>query len=236
MEYPILMNYNGKNEIVTPQTFASHVPEEFKNVKKIKNKGIHKACIIFYDEPNDNDFLKKLEVVFLFHSGSVTIKVFVYKNALIALSPLGAPAAAALMEELSIFGIDEFIAIGSAGCLDNAVKDKFVIVKKAIRDEGLSYHYLKPSTYVATDKDLNLKLEKFLIENGLKYKKSITWTTDAYYRETDKKLEMAKNLGAVAVEMECAAWCAVAKYRGLKFAQLLYFSDLVKTSGWERNF
>ena len=45
---------------------------------------------------------------------------------------------------------------------------------------------------------------------------------------------MAKNLGAVAVEMECAAWCAVAKYRGLKFAQLLYFSDLVKTSGWER--
>ena len=45
---------------------------------------------------------------------------------------------------------------------------------------------------------------------------------------------MAKKLGAVAVEMECASWCAVAKCRGFKFAQLLYFSDLVNQDAWTR--
>ena len=34
--------------------------------------------------------------------------------------------------------------------------------------------------------------------------------------------------------MECAAWCAVAKLRKLKFAQILYFSDVVKQESWER--
>ena len=233
MEYPILSNYNGKNEIVTPQSFASHVPDAFKNVEKVKNKGIHRAYLIFYDDPKRNKFLKKLKVVFLYHAGSLTTKVFEYKNSLIAISPLGGPGAASLMEELSVFGIDEFIAIGSAGCLDEKIKDKFVIVQKAIRDEGLSYHYLKPSTFVSPSPELNQKIEKFLIENKFEYKKSITWTNDAYYRETDKKVEMAKEMGAVAVEMECASWCAVAKFRGFKFSQILYFSDLVKQGGWE---
>lgn len=45
---------------------------------------------------------------------------------------------------------------------------------------------------------------------------------------------MAKTLGAVSVEMECASWCAVAKCRNFKFSQLLYFSDLVKQDCWSR--
>lgn len=234
MEAPILMNCSGKNEIVTPESFATHVPEAFKNVEYVKNKGIHRAYLIFYDEPDNNSFLRKLKVVFVFHAGSITTKVFEYQNSLIAISPLGGPAAANLMEELSVFGINEFIAIGAAGCLDEKVKDKFIIVQKAIRDEGLSYHYLKPSTYVATNKELNQKIERYLQENNLEYKKCVTWTNDAYYRETQEKVEMAKNLGAVAVEMECASWCAVAKHKGFKFSQILYFSDLVKQNGWER--
>lgn len=231
---PILQCFDGKNEIATPQKFATHVPDAFRNVKQIKEKGIHRAYIIFYDDPSKNKFLKKLKVVFLFHSGSTITKVFEYKNALIAISPLGGPAAANLMEELSVFGINEFIAIGSAGCLNEDVKDKFVLVEKAIRDEGTSYHYLKPSTYVFTDKTLNKELGDYLKDAHFEFKKAISWTNDAYYRETDKKIAMAKELRAVAVEMECASWCAVAKCRGFKFAQLLYFSDLVKQDGWSR--
>ncbi len=233
MDYPILSNFNGKNEIVSPQSFAAHVPGEFREIENVKSKGIHKAFFIFYDNPDNNDFLNKLNVVFLFHAGSTTTKVFEYKNSLIAISPLGGPAAASLMEELSVFGIDEFVAIGSAGCLDNNLKNKMVLVDKAIRDEGLSYHYLAPATYVATDADLNKRLEKFLNDNKFEYIKAITWRNDAYYRETAEKVEMAKGLGAVAVEMECASWCAVAKYRGFKFSQLLYFSDSVQNGGWE---
>lgn len=231
---PVITNCCGNNEVVTAESFARHVPVEFKMVDYVKNKNIDRCYIIFYDSPEQNEFLKNLKVIFNFHAGSTITKVFEYKNNLIAISPLGGPAAANLMEEISIFGIKEFIAIGSAGCLDSEIKDKFVLIDKAIRDEGTSYHYIEPSTYIETDNSLNSEIEKYLQSNNFNYVKATTWTNDAYYRETKEKIDMAKMLGAVAVEMECASWCAVAKYRGFKFSQLLYFSDLVKQDSWLR--
>lgn len=231
---PIMTSCCGTDEVVTPEGFAEHVPTEFSMLNYVKNKNIKRCYIIFYDTPEQNEFLKDLKVVFNFHAGSTITKVFEYKNNLIAISPLGGPAAANLMEEISIFGINEFIAIGSAGCLDSEIKDKFVLIDKAIRDEGTSYHYIEPSTYVETNNQLNSELEAYLKQNDFKYVKATTWTNDAYYRETKQKIEMAKTLGAVAVEMECASWCAVAKYRNFKFSQLLYFSDLVKQDAWSR--
>lgn len=233
-KFPIISCCDGDEEITSPQQFADHAASEFENVEKIKQKGIKRCYIIFYDNPENNDFLKTLDVVFVFHAGSVTTKVFEYKNALIAISPLGGPSAASLMEELALFGIREFVAVGSAGCLQADLKDKFVLVEKAVRDEGTSYHYLKPSTYVETDRDLCGQVENFLTEKQFEFVKATTWTNDAYYRETKQKVAMAKKLGAVAVEMECASWCAVAKCRGFKFAQLLYFSDLVNQDAWTR--
>lgn len=231
---PILTNCCGNDEVITPKSFAEHAPKEFKMVNYVKNKNINRCYIIFYDKPEKNKFLKNLKVVFNFHAGSTITKVFEYNSNLIAISPLGGPAAASLMEEISLFGINEFIAIGSAGCLNSKIKNKFVLVDKAIRDEGTSYHYIEPSTYIETNKQLNSEIETYLKINGFKYVKATTWTNDAYYRETKQKIEMAKTLGAVSVEMECASWCAVAKYRNFKFSQLLYFSDLIKQDAWSR--
>lgn len=231
---PIITCCEGGEEITSPFQFAEHAPGVFKNVDYIKNQGIHRAYIIFYDNPENNEFLSKLNIVWEYHAGSTNTKVFEYKNALIAISCLGGPAAANLMEELRVFGIDEFIAIGTAGCLEDSIKDKIVIVDKAIRDEGLSYHYLKPSTYVHTNDCLNQEIVNYLTLKKLDFIKSTTWTTDAYYRETTRKINMVKKLGAVAVEMECASWAAVAKYRKLKFSQMLYFSDIVKQEAWSR--
>ncbi len=233
-KFPITTCCDGNEEITSAEQFAMHAADAFVNVDKIKQKGIKRCYIIFYDNPEKNDFLKDLEVVFVFHAGSVTTKIFEYKNALIAISPLGGPSAASLMEELALFGIREFVAVGSAGCLQADIKDKFVIVEKAVRDEGTSYHYLKPSAYAQTDKELSKQLGQFLENKKFEYVIATTWTNDAIYRETKQKVAMAKKLGAVAVEMECAAWCAVAKYRGYKFAQLLYFSDLVNQDAWTR--
>ena len=109
-----------------------------------------------------------------------------------------------------------------------------MLVEKAIRDEGTSYHYLEPSTYVETDNDLSVEIEEFLKQKEIKFVKGITWTGDALYRETKQKTEMAKSLGALSAEMECASWCAVAKYRGFKFAQLIYFSDIIAQGEWTR--
>ncbi len=231
---PILLEGTGADEISSPERYAKNKFWEFKYVDYVKSKNIKRCYFIFHYNPEKNKFLKKLKVVFNFHSGSTITKVFVYKNALIAISPLGGPAAAKLMEELSIFGITEFIAVGSAGCLSPENRDKFLLVEKAIRDEGTSYHYLKPSTYVETDETLTKEVELFLKEREFGFVKGITWTGDALYRETEQKTKMAKSFGAVSAEMECASWCAVAKYRGFKFAQLIYFSDIIAQGEWTR--
>lgn len=234
--FPILMYGDDKNEITSAKRFAEQFPDLFKNVDKIKKLNIHRCYIIFYDNPKKSKFLKDLEIIYEYHAGSCITNVFLYKNNLVAIAQLGGPAAVNLMEELSIFGIDEFIAVGSAGCLDDKVKNKFLIVTKAIRDEGASYHYLKPSTYISTSTILNKELETYLKENKLEYTKGITRTTDGFYRGTQKKTELSKNLGAVCVEMECASWAACAKFRGFKFSQLLYFSDVVidNKQQWQR--
>ena len=224
---PILMFGDDKNEITSAKQYAEHLKNEFKNVEKIKQLNIHRCYIIFHDNPKKSKFLKDLEMIYEYHAGSCTTGVFLYKNSLVAIAQLGGPAAVNLMEELSVFGIDEFVAVGSAGCLDVKVKNKLVIVSKAIRDEGASYHYLKPSTFVLTSSELNKEIETYLKENKFDYTKGITRTTDAYFRGTQKKTKLSKNLGAVCVEMECASWAACAKFRGFKFSQILYFSDVV---------
>ena len=60
-----------------------------------------------------------------------------------------------------------------------------------------------------------------------------TWTTDAFYRETPDKVALRRSEGCVAVEMEAAAFFAVARFRGVTFAQMLYGGDDVSGEEWD---
>jgi len=59
------------------------------------------------------------------------------------------------------------------------------------------------------------------------------WTTDAIYRETPGKVTLRKAEGCVAVEMEAAAFFAVARFRGVSFGQMLYGGDDVSSEEWD---
>ena len=52
-----------------------------------------------------------------------------------------------------------------------------------------------------------------------------TWTTDGLYRETRGKVDRRVAEGCLTVEMEAAAFFAVAAFRGVSFGQLLYAGD-----------
>ncbi|MBF0203546.1 MAG: hypothetical protein HQK67_04340 [Desulfamplus sp.] len=62
------------------------------------------------------------------------------------------------------------------------------------------------------------------------------WTTDAIYRETSKKVAFFRNMGAIAVEMECSALFAVANYRKIDIAAILIVSDELSSSKWKPGF
>jgi len=65
------------------------------------------------------------------------------------------------------------------------------------------------------------------------YVTGTTWTTDGLYRETRAKVERRVAEGCLCVEMEAAAFFAVAAFRGVAFGQLLYAGDDLSGDAWD---
>ncbi|WP_225048877.1 nucleoside phosphorylase [Lacticaseibacillus kribbianus] len=137
-------------------------------------------------------------------------------------APLGAPAAVQLLDFLIGYGARTVVAVGSCGVLVDTPENQLMVVTAALRDEGTSYHYLPPAASVATDAALSAHLLRALASGA---KAVATWTNDAYYRETPGKIARALAAGCEVVEMECAALCACAVFRGARFGQVLFTAD-----------
>lgn len=111
-----------------------------------------------------------------------------------------------------------------------------VVPTSAIRDEGTSYHYVPAAREIEADPDGIAVAERVLQRRGVAYTLGKTWTTDGVYRETRARIARRRNEGCINVEMEAAACFAVARFRGIRFAQLLHAGDDVSGATWdERN-
>jgi uridine phosphorylase len=156
------------------------------------------------------------------------------KKVHLSLGYVGAAGSAAFLDELIALGFNKFIVCGAAGVLrkDIAV-GHLVIPVSAVRDEGVSYHYLAPSREVECNLEGVARIEEDFKKNKIAYIKAKTWTTDAFYRETEKKVELRKSEGCVTVEMEAAAFFAVAKFRDVKLGQILYGDDDLSGVDWD---
>jgi uridine phosphorylase len=147
---------------------------------------------------------------------------------------VSAAFAAAMLEEVIALGCRKFIACGGGGVLDREIAVGHIIVPTAaVRDEGASYHYMPPSREVAPSPEGLAAIEKVLQARNIDYILSKTWTTDGFYRETREKIEMRRSEGCLIVEMEAAAFFAVAQFRGVTFAQILYGGDDVSGEEWD---
>jgi nucleoside phosphorylase len=147
---------------------------------------------------------------------------------------VGAPIAASLFEDLIALGCRKFIACGGAGVLDkNIAVGHLLVPSAAVRDEGTSYHYLPPAREVCASAAGIAAIERVLQAHGIEYLISKTWTTDAPYRETSAKIQRRKEEGCLTVEMEAAAFFAVAQFRHVVFAQILYGGDDVSGLEWD---
>lgn len=140
-------------------------------------------------------------------------------------APLGAPAATQLLDWLISYGVKKVIAVGNAGALTDIDENMMLVPNKAIRDEGTSFHYLRPSMIVDLNSDYLKQVQTWLQNLGIRYQNVTTWTTDGFFRETVKKVQDARQLGASTVEMECAALAACAQFRKINFAHFLFTAD-----------
>ena len=108
-----------------------------------------------------------------------------------------------------------------------------IIPISAIRDEGVSYHYLAPAREVECASAVIGKIEEDFNKHKIPYIKAKTWTSDSFYRETVKKIERRKAEGCITVEMEAAAFFALAQFREVKLGQILYGGDDLSGVEWD---
>jgi uridine phosphorylase len=152
----------------------------------------------------------------------------------VAQAGVGAPLAAGWLDELITLGGCAFIAVGGAGALVPDLAMGHVIVPTAaIRDEGTSYHYLPASREVAPSDSALAAIIATLDAHGVPHVAGKTWTTDGIYRETREKVRRRVAEGCLTVEMEAAAFFAVAQFRGVSFGQMLYAGDDLSGEAWD---
>jgi uridine phosphorylase len=157
------------------------------------------------------------------------------KGPLLVLHPgVGAPLAAGFFEEAIALGGKYFVACGGCGVLHREIAAGHpVVLTGAVRDEGTSYHYLPPAREIGADPRGVAALEAACRAVGIDYRLGKTWTTDGFYRETEARRAARLAEGCEVVEMEAAALFAVARFRGVCFAQIVYGGDLVVPEGWD---
>jgi uridine phosphorylase len=125
---------------------------------------------------------------------------------------VGAPFAVLVAEELFASGCKLLISVTSAGEIVGARKPPyFVLIDRALRDEGTSHHYRAPAAFSRADALLLRRVHDGLRRQGLSVIRGATWTTDAPFRETRRAIQAARAWGTIAVEMEAAALYAFAQ-------------------------
>jgi uridine phosphorylase len=142
---------------------------------------------------------------------------------------VGAPFAVLIAEQLFATGCRLLLSLTSAGQIVPAGPTPyFVIIDRALRDEGTSYHYAEPSEHGEADPALVRLAKHALSANGLEAVVGPSWTTDAPFRETAEAIEAARRKGMLAVEMEAAAlYC----FAGATKARVLCLAHVTNTMG-----
>lgn len=156
------------------------------------------------------------------------------KKIVIANLPIGAPLAVLILEELIVSGCSKIIACGSAGVINKDIPSGHIIIPdSAVRDEGTSYHYIHPDREAKPHRKAFSVMKKTCKQLGISYRVGKTWTTDAVFRETIRKIKKRKEEGCLTVEMEAAAFFAVAEFRKVIFGQFLYCLDDISGKKWD---
>jgi uridine phosphorylase len=124
---------------------------------------------------------------------------------------VGAPFAVLVAEELFASGCRLIISITSAGQITPiGAPPYFVLIERALRDEGTSYHYLPPAPYSELRPALGELIHAGWDHTRVPLYTGASWTTDAPFRETEAMLARCRSEGILAVEMEAAALYALA--------------------------
>lgn len=145
---------------------------------------------------------------------------------------VGAPFAVLIAEELFVSGCRFLISLTSSGQITSSgPTPNFVVIDRALRDEGTSFHYAGPGDYAVADGALVARAVSALKASARPVFVGPTWTTDAPFRETAEAIEAARRRGILAVEMEASALYAFANARRVAVLCLAHVTNTMGQAG-----
>ncbi len=145
---------------------------------------------------------------------------------------VGASFAVLVAEQLAASGATLVLSITSAGRIAPQLDTPcFVLIERALRDEGTSHHYQPPARWSHLDQRLWASLAGAFIGLSEPVLTGSSWTTDAPYRETAAAIAHARELGAACVEMEAAGLYAYAAARQAAVVCFAHITNTMATAG-----
>lgn len=142
---------------------------------------------------------------------------------------VGASFAELVAEEMFASGCELLVSATSSGQIaPQGAPPYFILIDRAWRDEGTSYHYIPPSDWSDAPAHLLSQLELAFIDCP-SVLTGPTWTTDAPFRETEKAIVAARARGILAVEMQAAGLYAYSQARGRDVICLAHVTNQMGT-------
>jgi uridine phosphorylase len=202
-----------------PSAFTpENLLREARRQKRIERSGIPEICVL---DP-DGDILRSLVA-----RGDARLESgwACYHTQLYSFShggmdfgivgcAVGASFAVLIAEEMFASGCKLLISVTSSGqILPVHPPPYFIVIDRALRDEGTSYHYIAPSDYSHADANVIAALDGAFDGFAVPVLAGATWTTDAPFRETQRAIDAMVERNLMAVEMEAAALYAFAQAR-----------------------
>jgi purine-nucleoside phosphorylase len=151
---------------------------------------------------------------------------------------MGGPALIHKMEELIAFGVQNFISIGYAGALtkDLSVGD-WVVYSKALSEDGVGHLYIShKGSFSYADPAIIEKWQSFMKikhPDHAPFKPAVSWSFPVLFRETQEDVTRVSALGCTTVEMEVAAFFAIAQEKGVHPLALYVISDSLADGEWD---
>ena len=197
---------------------------------------IPKIAISCYTEKVTEELIQKYSGVILCEVSKTKIYKINYqkKEIMVFTSPIGAPWATMVLEDLISLGLKTVIYFGSCGVLDSTNEYEILIPIKSRREEGTSYHYIKDNKYIDINPKYKDNFVKILTKNQINFRLCQTWTTDAPYRETKRKIRKFIKEGITTVEMEASALSAIGIYRNIDVFIFFYAADSLAKLEWDK--
>ncbi len=223
MPYPILEFDDHDDVFIKPYFNVLDIP-------KVEN-----LIITFFKEVVNELLENKAIEVYMHLKGEndYTFYKFVNDDTLIFHGGIGGPLCGGMMEEAIAMGIKRILFCGGGGILKQMSVGHCIVIDSAIRDEGTSYHYAKPSREMVVDPNIVHTLDQGLNRLNVPHVVGKTWTTDAFYRETKDRVQRRREEGAILVEMEQASLIAIAQFRKVKYGAICYAGDDLTSDVWD---